>query len=327
MLVSNLGQASGGLGTIGSFDKAQAFTTGANSGGYTLTSVDLKIGAISGSSSEHVYTVSIWSSNSSGRPNSLEGTLTKPASLTADSNNTFTASGSGIDLSASTTYLVVVDGTSGSVDIKNVNNAASANAEDATSATGWSIADDSLYRGAGSTGGWTSFNESMYIQVNGAAKTGTDTTAPAFASAAANGAALVITFDEDLAAAASLANSAFTVKKTASGGSEATVALSTTVAPVISGTTVTLTLGTALVSTDGSVKVTYTKPTTGSANKLVDAASNETATFTDQTVTNNTPAASCTAPSFGTRRNIWDRQPDGGEQNRFGWVRGVDRSA
>ena len=87
------------------------------------------------------------------------------------------------------------------------------------------------------------------------------------------------------------------MKKTASGGSEATVALSTTVAPVISGTTVTLTLGTALVSTDGSVKVTYTKPTTGSANKLVDAASNETATFTDQTVTNNTPAAN-NAPVF-----------------------------
>ena len=84
------------------------------------------------------------------------------------------------------------------------------------------------------------------------------------------------------------------MKKTASGGSEATVALSTTVAPVISGTTVTLTLGTALVSTDGSVKVTYTKPTTGSANKLVDAAGNETATFTDQTVTNN----SNNAPEF-----------------------------
>ena len=90
------------------------------------------------------------------------------------------------------------------------------------------------------------------------------------------------------------------MKKTASGGSEATVALSTTVAPVISGTTVTLTLDTALVSTDGSVKVTYTKPTTGSANKLVDAASNETATFTDQTVTNNTPAVTVTVPGAPT---------------------------
>ena len=146
----------------------------------------------------------------------------------------------------------------------------------------------------------------LLFRVNGTEGTATaDTTAPAFASAAANGASLVITFDEDLAAAASLANSAFTVKKTASGGSEATVALSTTVAPVISGTTVTLTLDTALVSTDGSVKVTYTKPTTGSANKLVDAGGNETATFTDQTVTNNTPATSCAAPNFGTRRSIW----------------------
>ena len=125
----------------------------------------------------------------------------------------------------------------------------------------------------------------------------TDTTAPAFASAAANGTSLVITFNEDLAAAASLANSAFTVKKTPSGGSEATVTLSAT-APVISGKTVTLTLATALVSTDGSVKVSYTKPTSGSNNKLVDAAGNETGTFTDQPVTNNTPAADTTAPSF-----------------------------
>ena len=142
VLVSNLGQASGGRASVGSFDKAQAFTTGANSGGYTLTSVELNFAAIG--ADPNVYTVSIWSSNSSGRPNSLEGTLTISASLTANSNNTFTASGSGIDLSASTTYLVVVDGTSGQAFVNNVNSAASANAEDATSATGWSIADDSL---------------------------------------------------------------------------------------------------------------------------------------------------------------------------------------
>ena len=113
-----------------------------------------------------------------------------------------------------------------------------------------------------------------------------DTTAPAFASAATAGTSLVITFYENLAAAASLANSAFTVKKTPSGGTEATVTLSTTVVPVISGKTVTL--GTALVDTDGSVKVSYTKPTTGTANKLVDATVNKTASFTDQTVTTST---------------------------------------
>ena len=116
-----------------------------------------------------------------------------------------------------------------------------------------------------------------------------DQTAPAVASAYVAGTALTITFTEDLGDAASLENSAFTVKKTTLGGTEATVVtLSTTVGPVISGKTVTLTLATALVSTDGSVKVTYTKPTTGTANKLVDAAANETGTFTDQTVINNT---------------------------------------
>ena len=114
-----------------------------------------------------------------------------------------------------------------------------------------------------------------------------DTKGPAFASAAADGTSLVITFYENLAAAASLANSAFTVKKTV-GSTEETVTLSAT-APVISGKTVTLTLATALVSTDTAVKVSYTKPTTGTANKLVDAAANETGTFTDKSVTNNTP--------------------------------------
>ena len=123
-----------------------------------------------------------------------------------------------------------------------------------------------------------------------------DTTGPVFKSAAADGTSLVITFYEDLAAAASLANSAFAVKKT-SGGTETTVTLSTTVAPAISGQTVTLTLVTALLTaTDTAIKVSYTKPTSGTANKLVDAASNETTNFTDKPVTNNTPVPDTTPP-------------------------------
>ena len=49
-----------------------------------------------------------------------------------------------------------------------------------------------------------------------------DTTAPTVSSATVDGTALVITFNETLAAAASLANSEFTVKKTPSGGGEQT---------------------------------------------------------------------------------------------------------
>ena len=108
-----------------------------------------------------------------------------------------------------------------------------------------------------------------------------DTTAPAFASAAVNGTALVITFDEALATAANLADSAFTVKV---GGS--TVTLGGT--PSISGMTVTLTLA-AAVAHDDTVTVSYEKPATDNSNRLEDAAGNETADFTDAAVDNNTP--------------------------------------
>ena len=114
-----------------------------------------------------------------------------------------------------------------------------------------------------------------------------DTTAPTVSGATVDGATLVITFDESLAAAANLANAAFAVKKTPSGGSEETAALSG--APAISDRTVTLTLAAAVASTD-EVKVSYAKPTTGTDNTLKDAAGNDVADFADRAVTNDTAA-------------------------------------
>ena len=105
-----------------------------------------------------------------------------------------------------------------------------------------------------------------------------DNTAPAVNSATVDGAVLVIAFDEALAAAPGLANDAFEVSKTPSGGSGETVALSGA-APVISGATVTLTLAAAVSSTDTGVKVSYTQPATDDDNRLEDAAGNEVATF------------------------------------------------
>ena len=110
-----------------------------------------------------------------------------------------------------------------------------------------------------------------------------DTAAPTFVSATVNRSTLVVTLNEELGTAASLANSDFTVKK---GSSGTTQTLSGT--PSISGSTVTLTLATAVTASDTAVKVAYTKPTSGSANKLIDKFGNDTATFTDQAVTNNT---------------------------------------
>ena len=110
-----------------------------------------------------------------------------------------------------------------------------------------------------------------------------DTTAPSVSSAALDGTALTIAFDENLAAAANLANSAFTVEKTPASGSEQTVTLSGS--PSISGAEVTLTLASAAAQDDTNVKVSYAKPASGSDNKLRDAAGNEVADFDDQAVT------------------------------------------
>ena len=110
------------------------------------------------------------------------------------------------------------------------------------------------------------------------------TGAPILQSASVTGTTLTLTFSEGLGAAASLANSAFTVKKTPQEGAEETVSLTGT--PGISGATVTLTLANAVLDTDTWVKVGYDKPASGANNKLIDKAGNEVESFADEWVTN-----------------------------------------
>ena len=110
-----------------------------------------------------------------------------------------------------------------------------------------------------------------------------DTAKPTVADASVNDKTLVITFNEELGEAASLANGAFAVTK---GVSNTTVALDTGSAPAIDGKTVTLTLNAGIVSTDTDVKVDYTKPGSGSDNKIVDLFGNLADSFTDRDVVN-----------------------------------------
>ena len=124
---------------------------------------------------------------------------------------------------------------------------------------------------------------------------------PTFSSASVYGDKLTIVFNKALAPAANLANDAFTVKKTPSGGMETTVSLSAT-APSISGDTVVLTLASAVVSTDGGVKVSYDKPSAGTDNRIEDAAGNETESFSDQAVTNLPPHDATVTLTVSPRR-------------------------
>ena len=125
-------------------------------------------------------------------------------------------------------------------------------------------------------------------QVDGSLTPPVDNTAPSVSSAATDGATLVITFNEDLAAAPNLANGAFTVGRRAHDDSVSSFdSVSLTGSPVIAGRTVTLTLANAPLPSD-DVRVVYGKPITDNDNRLEDASDNEVAGFT-QSVTNNTP--------------------------------------
>ena len=120
-----------------------------------------------------------------------------------------------------------------------------------------------------------------------------DETAPSFSSATLTGTSLALTFSEDLdeASGGTPANSAFVVKVTPSGGTQADATLSGN--PTISGKTVTLTLSSEPV-TSSTVTVAYTRPASG--GKLRDRGENEVATFAgrDVTIINSTPTAAYT---------------------------------
>ena len=175
-LVSTVEQAnSTSPGTFEKFDAAQAFTTGTDTNGYKLTSVDLHLW-VKIDSRNWVYSVSVWSATDTGSPDTSLGTLTIPPFTVGLYSNYTYRSVNGIDLDASTTYVIVVDITTVGTGNKavRIENTTSDN-EDTLKATGWSIADDSLYRNWDSTA-WKSFSQTRKIRVNGYAKSDTPNT-------------------------------------------------------------------------------------------------------------------------------------------------------
>ena len=147
-LVSNFGQASNGSRNMSAADFAQGFTTGSSTGGYTLTSVKVRLITPAG------VTVKI----ATGLPSATNvvATLNNPA-LSGTDDYTFTAPAS-TTLSASTTYFVVVEASSGELSFTNSTD------DDTGGATGWSVADSALVRLSSS---WSAETGPSRIQVNG----------------------------------------------------------------------------------------------------------------------------------------------------------------
>ena len=135
---------------------AQPFTTGPNSAGYELTSVDVQLGDSVPSAGDIV--VEILSHNSG--PGSTLATLTNPTTLTKQSANTFTVPARDqLTLDAETTYYVLIyhadddDGgstvTVGGLVITQfgiIIDRTNSKSEDSGAATGWSISNRRYYK-------------------------------------------------------------------------------------------------------------------------------------------------------------------------------------
>ena len=168
VLVSNIGQANNAssLG-VSSFDQAQGFTTGADSAGYTLASIDIRVensisSILTGS---NIPTVTIVEATPTG---TVEATLTNPASITANTTDdyTFTAPAN-TTLSASTTYYVVMEGGLAGFEAARTNS----DNEDSSSQSDWSIDNVSNWRSSSSNGSFTTVTSALMIQVNRAGTT------------------------------------------------------------------------------------------------------------------------------------------------------------
>ena len=158
-LVSNIGQAATSTSSIFTYDHAQGFTTGSNSAGYTLTSIEVQI-STSGTIDSAVVR------KTDPNTGDLVATLTGPStgSTVGTGAQTFTAP-SGTSLEPSTEYFVVFESGSGANSLTfSVTNT---DAEDASAAAGWSISDSGHFRNRTQTGNFTPFIGSKRIRVNG----------------------------------------------------------------------------------------------------------------------------------------------------------------
>ena len=143
--------------------RAQSFTTGANTSGYTLSSVGVSLNSATSTAATDL-TAKV-QENSAGEPGSDVCTLTGSAAYAAGVN-AFDAPAN-CNLSANTTYFFVVTYSAGTFTLDNT----SSGDEDTGSNTNWSIGDDSLNYDSG-TSSWNTVTNSLLIDVQGTAVTG-----------------------------------------------------------------------------------------------------------------------------------------------------------
>ena len=172
--------------------RAQAFTTGSNSAGYTLSSIGFDFASITDTMTAGDQLEVTISSDSSDEPGAELCTLTDPATFSGSGVHTFDAPSTDPcpRLAVSTKYFAVikrVDFSGSPTPTISLHITAESN-EDAGGATGWSI-EDTLRFSTGST--WFSGSSRSYrVVVRGEADNNPATGAPSISGAAREGVAL-----------------------------------------------------------------------------------------------------------------------------------------
>ena len=210
-LVSNLGAGVSGAGGIqrtlytARSGFAQAFTTGAKTGGYPLGSVGIQVSHFyDGSTVGDHLQVTINGVASEGEPGDAHCTLTNPSSFSTPGVSAFeapTGAGSCAQLATETTYFVVIEwvdpsGTDHFALIPQTypTEESAATEEDPGGAEGWSIADQSYYLAVSSDARtWTAYDQtaSFKIVVKEAAVTAAKANSPATGAPTISGTAQV----------------------------------------------------------------------------------------------------------------------------------------
>ena len=309
-------------GAISRTIQAQSFVTGPSTGGYTLSTIQIRLGDDSALPGVTDLIAAIKADDGSGEPGALVANLANPASLTNDALNTFTAP-AGTVLAPDTTYWVVVNEERSDTD--RVNLRVTAQDEEDEAFPGWSIGNNHLSK-VSESGSWNhSATVSNLIVVSGSVVVGTaDTTGPILTEAYIEGPSgnrAILVFDEILDATNQAAVGDFEV--TADG---APIAIGGATVTNLSRDRVFLTSLSPVIYQGQTVTVTYTDPTSSNdANALQDEAGNDAATFTTgedgvPAVTNNSTVAPV-APGAPTGLTA---TASGGTQIDLAWTAPAD---
>ncbi|MCY4350285.1 MAG: fibronectin type III domain-containing protein, partial [Thiotrichales bacterium] len=175
LLVGNT--SAGTSGNSGGLALVQAFTTGGESAGYSVASLQIGFNSAPSSTNLGNLTITLRNVGTSPPGGTVVGTFTNPATGSAGLN-TFTAPAGGIDLAANTTYYIYLSETAfgaSRVQLRTFGGTTLTD-EDSGSLSDWSIANNSHYNFFGT---WTSQINLLGFNLNGSVKTaGTTPTAP-----------------------------------------------------------------------------------------------------------------------------------------------------